>query len=322
MIQSDSNYKKDLYQGYWEYRKSRFSEQQSVFDRPYAPGSRPPVFNPGEAWQNIIINPTASRQEIDKLLALVPEGERHKWFRSMSSSQALAQSILGNLKIHNALHILSELKDDDGLDLFDKAQISSNNFEMEHKIDYLGEPRATSLDGYVSGNYQIAIECKLSEMEFGTCSRPRLKQTDPKYDREFCNGTYSIQGTRKVKCSLTDIGVLYWQYVPSLFTWKKDGDLNPCPLNKNYQLVRNVLAAGVKAGTVSAKNGHVVVIYDKRNPAFQFDGNGENTYLETKRALQEPTMLRKCSWQRIVQQIREKEILPWLTEELNLKYGL
>jgi hypothetical protein len=121
---------------------------------------------------------------------------------------------------------------------------------------------------------------------------------------------------------LTEIGVLYWQYVPSLFAWKKEGDLNPCPLNKNYQLVRNILAAGVKDGTVFSKNGHAVLIYDKRNPAFQFDGDGEKAYLETKRALKEPRMLRKCSWQRIVQHMREKEILPWLTEELNLKYGL
>ena len=321
VIQAVANYKADLYRGYWEYQKSHFSEGQKFFDRSYDQGGRPPVFITSESWQNIIINPSASQQEIDKLLALVPEGEKHKWFRSMSSSQALAQSILGNLKIYNALYILSELKDDEELDLFGKAQISSGNFEMEHKVDYLGEPRSTSLDGYVSGDYQIAIECKLSETEFGTCSRPRLKKTASNYKRDLCDGTYSIQKARK-RCSLTGIGVLYWRYVPSLFKWKNDIDHLPCPLNKNYQLVRNILAAGVKDGTVSAKNGHAVLIYDKRNPAFQFDGDGENAYLETKRALQEPTMLRKCSWQRIVQHMREKDILPWLTEDLALKYGL
>jgi len=45
---------------------------------------------------------------------------------------------------------------------------------MEYKVDYLGEP-VHQLDGYFSGDYQIAIECKLSETEFGTCSRPGLK---------------------------------------------------------------------------------------------------------------------------------------------------
>jgi hypothetical protein len=33
-------------------------------------------------------------------------------------------------------------------------------------------------------------------------------------------------------------------------------------------------------------------------------------------------MLRRCSWQRIVQHIRQKGILPWLAEQLALKYGL
>lgn len=322
VIQVNSNYKEDLYRGYWEYRQSHFSNEQSVFDRPNIPSRRPPVFIPGEVSRNIIIKRKASQQETQDLIALVPDGERHKWFRSMSSSQALAQSLFGNLKIYNSLNILSELKDDEGLDLFGEEQISSDNFEMEHKVDYLGEPRHTSLDGYISGSYQIAIECKLSETEFGTCSRPRLKETASNYKRELCDGIYSIQRQRKERCSLTEIGVLYWHYVPGLFNWNNSVDINPCPLNKNYQLVRNILAAGVKDGTVSAKNGHAVLIYDKRNPAFQFDGEGENAYLETKRALKEPTMLRKCSWQHIVQHMKENKILPWLTKELNLKYGL
>jgi hypothetical protein len=313
-------YKEDLYKGYWEYRNSHFSNEQRYFDRPSPSDVRPPVFIPSESWRNIIINPAANHQEIHDLLALVPEGERHKWFRSMSSSQALTQSILGNLKIFNAMHILSELKDEDDeeLDLFGNVHISANMFRMEYKVDYLGEPRPTSLDGYILGDYQIAIECKLSETEFGTCSRPRLKRTES----EYCDGKFTIKPPRTERCPLTQRGIQYWKYVAILFNWKNDCDKIPCPLNKNYQLVRNILAAGVKDRTSSSKNGHAVIIYDKRNPAFQFDGEGENAYLETKRALKEPTMLRKCNWQSIVQLMREKEILPWLTENLKLKYGL
>ena len=318
-----ADYKADLNRRYWEYQKSQFSNGQRFFERLYAQDGRPPVFITSESWRNIIIHPTASQQEIDKLLSLVPEEEKHKWFRSMNSSQALAQSILGNLAINGSLHYLSEIKDDEGQNLFGKAQISSNNFAMEYKVSYLGEPRPTSLDGYVSGDYRIAIECKFTEAELGTCSRPRLTPTDSNYESEHCNGTYSIQRARKERCSLTEIGVLYWHYVPSLFKWKNDNDLIPCPLNRNYQLVRNVLAAGVKPdGTVSVNNGHVVLIYDERNPAFQNGGDGMVAYMETQKALQEPTMLRKCSWQRIVQHIREKDILSWLTENLTLKYGL
>jgi hypothetical protein len=150
-----------------------------------------------------------------------------------------------------------------------------------------------------------------------------LKPTDPDYESEHCDGTFSVQRTRKDRCSLTKIGVLYWRYIPSLFKWKNDRDMSPCPLNKNYQLVRNILAVGVKSNkSVSPNDGHVILIYDERNPAFQKDGDGFISYVQTREALQEPTMLRKCSWQRIVQHIREKNILPWLTEGLALKYGL
>ncbi len=314
-----TDYKAGLNRRYWEYQKSQFSNG-NFFERPYAQDGRPPVFITSESWRNIIINLTASQQEIDKLLSLVPEKKKHKWFRSMNSSQALAQSIFGNLAINNSLQYLTEIKDDEGQDLFGKAQISSDNFEMEYEVDYLGErePRPTSLDGYVSGDYRIAIECKFTEAEVGTCSRPRSK-----LESKHCNGTYSIQGARKERCSLTEIGVLYWRYAPRLFKWKNDSDLNPCPLNKTYQLARNILAVGVKPDrTVSFNNGHVLLIYDERNPAFQQGGNGLIAYTKTLTELQEPTMLRKCSWQRIVQHLREKNILSWLTENLALKYGL
>ena len=205
------------------------------------------------------------------------------------------------------------------MDLFGKARIPLDNFEMEHKINYLDEPRRTSLDGYICGDYRVAIECKFTEAEVGPCSRPKLT---PK-DSNHCDGTYSVQGTRNTRCSLTEQEISYWQYVPQLFNWKNDSNIIPCPLNKNYQLVRNILAIGVKPnGTVSLNDGHVLLIYDERNPAFQQDGKGFCAYTETRAALLEPAMLRKCSWQRIVNHIKEKNILPWLTESLDKKYGL
>ena len=194
---------------------------------------------------------------------------------------------------------------------------------MEHKINYLGESRRTSIDAYVAGSYRVAFECKFAETEVGTCSRPRLTPTDSNYERDYCDGTYSRQRTRKEPCSLTEVGVQYWRFVPQLFKWPDDSSLSACPLNKTYQLVRNILAVGVTPdGAVSVNHGHVVLIYDERNPAFQPGGKGLQAYTQTQLALREPAMLRKCSWQRVVRHIRHKQLLPWLTERLALKYGL
>ncbi len=317
-----NDYKASLNQRYWGYQKSQFPNGQGFFDPNHTQAGVPPVFITSETWRNIIINPNATNQEKDKLIGMVPAGERHKWFRSMNSSQALAQSVFGNLAVYDSLQILSKIKDDDGLDLFGKAKITSENFVMEYKVNYLGEPHPTSLDGFVSGKYRVAIECKFTEQDIGTCSRPRLTKSDSNYESSYCDGSYKVQGNRKNRCSLTESGVLYWSYIPSLFEWKSDTDICTCPVNRNYQLVRNILAAGVNAeGDVSEKNGHAVFIYDDRNPAFQNDGAGLNAYLETKKVLRKPSMLRKCSWQHIVKHLREKKVLPWLTDELASKYG-
>jgi hypothetical protein len=317
------DYKAELHQRYWEYQKSHFPEWQEYFKRPAAEDLRPPVFKTQEAWRNVIVGMNASQQEKDRLLSLIPKSDHHKWFRSMNSSQALAQSVLGNLAVYGYLNSLSKLWDDDGLELLGKAQAALDHFAMEYKVDYLNEPRSTSLDGYLGNDYRVAIECKFTEAEVGTCSRPRLKKEDSNYDSEFCNGTYTQQKARQERCSLTEVGVLYWKYIPHFFRWNGDQDLDPCPLNMNYQLVRNILAIEVKPdGRVSTSNGHVVLIYDERNPAFQKGGKGYVAFETTRRALYQPSIMRKCSWQRIIRHMRSQDILPWLTEELSLKYGL
>jgi hypothetical protein len=317
------NYKADLIRRYWEYQRLQFPDWEKYLDRPFAQNDRPPVFLVQDAWRNIIINPNSSEEEKVALLQLIPEGEHHKWFRSMNSSQALTLSILGNLAIHNFIDCLSELKDDEGDELFGPAKITSNSFSLEYKINYLGEHRQTSLDGYISGNYRVAIECKFTETEVGTCSRPRLTTADSNYESEFCDGSYSQQRSRNERCSLTEIGVLYWKYIPAFFRIGNDIDLNPCPVNKNYQLIRNILAIGVNEdGSVSDNTNHALLIYDERNPAFMKGGNGYKSYSEMRAVLNRPNMLRKCSWQKITQCIRKNNILPWLTDQLAAKYGL
>lgn len=316
-------YKEDLYKRYWDYQKNKYPIANDFFDQGFASNNRPPVFLKEKASMNIIVNPQVSNEEMKKLLNYISPSKRHRWFQSMNSSQALAQSVLGNLAVYDELNILSDLTDDNGSLLFNGEFLSPDHFSMEHEIQHLGEPRSTSLDGFFSGKYRVVIECKFTEEKFGTCSRPLLKPSDSNYLSDFCDGSYSRQGNRKTRCSLTEIGVKYWSYIPDLFKWRNDEEHYHCPINNNYQLVRNILAACVRTnGNVSLTNGHVVMIYDERNPSFRRGGKGLASFIETGKALKDDSLLRKCSWQRIVNHLRFKGKLPWLTYEIKQKYGI
>jgi len=319
------NFRDDLNNRYWAYQRERFPEWQRYFERDKSADSRPPVFLKREEHRNVLSDPHAGSQGDERLVTLIPIAERHAWFRSMNSSQALAQSVLGNLAVFDQMVTLADMKDDEGSSLFGGARLQADTFSMEHPIDYLGElsPRITKLDALIAGQYRIAIECKFIESEVGSCSRPRLTARDPNFEQDHCDGTFSVQRKRSERCSLTEAHIRYWEFIPRLFNWTDDVDLAPCPLRMNYQLVRNILAAGVRPdGSVVTEAGHVILLYDARNPAFRIGGDGLKAYYQTRQALRQPSMLRKCSWQRIVDHLRGKSVLKWLTGELALKYGL
>jgi hypothetical protein len=86
--------------------------------------------------------------------------------------------------------------------------------------------------------------------------------------------------------------------------------------------VRNLLAVSVPSKVMRAGAGHVVLVYDERNPAFQEGGKGDAAYVETRNALLESDRLKKCSWQQIVRNIREEKRLSWLADQLAVKYGI
>ena len=318
-----SDYRKELVSRFWKYQQQAFKNWEKYFGRSIGSDGRPPVFLKHADHHNILMAPDITDSMQKELVSVIPVRERHRWFRSMTSSQALAQSVFGNLKVYDRLNYLNEITDESGKPLLGSDIFSSETFIMEKNVDHLGEPRPTSLDCFIAGDYQVAIECKLSEAEIGSCSRPRLRKRDSNYEADSCNGSYKRQRGRKERCSLTEIGVPYWKYIPRLFNWPNDIDYDFCPLNKNYQLVRNILAACVRTdGSVSPNNGHVALIYDERNPAFQERGNGHRSYEGIKLVLKEPGNLRRCSWQNIISHLRKKPYLLWLTDQLKSKYGI
>jgi hypothetical protein len=139
-------------------------------------------------------------------------------------------------------------------------------------------------------------------------------------DREYCDGSYHVQIGRHDRCPLSESGTLYWQYVPEFFDWNPRSDLTPCPLNRNYQLVRTVLTvAAVPEGSIP---GHAVLLHDARNPAFQPEGEGYMAFCETSDSLLNKDLLLRCTWQNLLNHLRRGGLMPWLSEALERKYGL
>jgi hypothetical protein len=170
----------------------------------------------------------------------------------------------------------------------------------------------------LEGPYRVAIECKLAEVEFGTCSRTRLKADKP----EYCNGDYTQQNGRTERCALTAINVTYWNYLGNAFGWASDIDHRPCPFKSTYQLVRNVLAACVKDGDLDFDTGHALILYDQRNPTMASGGGGDSQWRAASKAIKAPGALRRLSWQAFVAQWPNDRALNWLKEELDAKYGI
>ena len=311
-----------LIRRFWNYVDAESLDTDGFLDSTPRSTQRPPVFRRAFEYKNILIPPDADEETEKRVVSTLPVAARHRHFASMRSSQALAQSVFGNLAIQNALGELDGMLSEEGLPAFD-FDLDSASMQLEHTIHYLGEPRPTSVDVWFDSGRRVAVECKLTEPDFGTCSRPRLrKSVDRNFERDYCNGTYTRQRSRQSRCSLTEIGVQYWTYIPDIFHWASTEDASPCPLRDTYQLARNILAACVDAaGKVDVQRAYVLVIYDANNPEFQDKGIAQSQIAAVQAALKVPEMLRSISWQSLVAHLKRSGELSWLTAQLQSKYG-
>jgi len=326
---ASADYRDRLRATFWPYREEQFAGRDDLFDDRYQPGgAQPPVFKSKNAHCNVLLRPGAARDEIEAVLSAIPTGMHHKWFRSMTSSQALTQSVFANLKWQGKLGLLADLRGEDGLPVFPPDVVRPRyareplSLRLEYQVCYLGEPRPTSVDAMLGGEYRAAVECKLSEPGIGVCSRPELRPSEPNYQRDHCDGAYTHQRCRFARCALTERGIAYWRYIPELLDWPADEDIEPCPLRSTYQLVRNILAACVTPAGVLDPAGHAVLLYDARNPGFAEGGQGHEAWQTVRTALKNPVLLRRCTWQELAACLRQDAELDWLTGALRDKYGL
>ena len=279
---------------------------------------RPPVLNKEFASMGILVPPNGSMAQA--IRAAIPKRQRHRWFRSLKSSQALSQSIFGAVRAFDRLDLLQGVPAECGRSAF-LEECCGLELELERKVRWLGEPRPTSIDVFLRGpQEQVSIECKFTEREFGTCSRPQLRPSDASYFEQYCDGNYQVQRGRRERCALTGIGILYWRYLPQLFEWAAYRDHVPCPFGSVYQLARNALAAGVTPDGPAA--GHVLVVYDARNPEFREDGKAERQWRLAAAACRVPGLMRRLSWQRLLAALAPAPELAYLVNGAGQKYGL
>tara|TARA_R110002072_G_scaffold91255_5_gene203538 strand:- start:2579 stop:3427 length:849 start_codon:yes stop_codon:yes gene_type:complete len=273
------------------------------------------------AEMNVLVPPDGTHAE--EIRAGIAPKQRHRHFTSLRSSQALAQSVFGSIGAVGRLDILTDLTAECGRPAFFTDQ-KGWNLEFEQDVDLLGEPRPTSIDVLLaSSGRRVAVECKFTETEFGTCSRPRLRPGDAGYPKQYCDGSYTVQQGRADRCALTSIGVRYWEYLPQLFSWPADRDHNPCPFGAVYQLGRNALAATATSNDeIDLSLGHTLIVYDSRNPAFNAGGKADRQWEATLGACLVPGLLRRVSWQHLVGAITPTPELSWLVEGLRGKYGI
>lgn len=283
--------------------------------------NRSPVLRPSFADRNVL-TPPEPPSIVSAIRQVIAPEQRHRHFASLRSSQALAQSVFGALRTLHRLDLLAGVAAECGRPAFFEAA-DGWSLTFEHEVRSLNEPRPTSVDVLLQGPRRVAIECKFTEDEFGTCSRPRLKPTDNAYAQQFCDGTYRAQHGRRERCTLTSIGVTYWKYLPALLDWPADQDHLPCPLESTYQLVRNALAAVVaEDGSLEPDRGHALILYDARNPAFVATGRAGQQWQAATAACRIPGLLRRLSWQQLLVNLDGRADLGWLTGALKAKYGL
>jgi Restriction Endonuclease associating with ARP len=311
------DYFRDLHSIWWDWAEANVATK---LDMPRQP-NRPPVFKDRFAPLNVIASPDPAIAEMSR--SLIPRHQWHKSFASMRSSQAIAQSVFGALIATKRLELLAELKAECGRPAFE-AGVGSWTAELEFEVDWLNEPRPTSVDVFFRGpDYSIAVECKFTERDFGQCSRPSLSPGSYRYEEKYCDGSFTRQQGRKARCSLTEAGVKYWDHLPRLFEWYSDRDLNPCPFRSTFQLARNALAAcSNKTHSVDPKRGHALIIYDARNPEFRPGGKADGQWQEAQDASLAEGLLRKISWQKLVSAVSTDPDLDWLVQGLDQLHGI
>lgn len=287
-----NDYLRQMRHRFIDYRRAHYPLEHELFDPRHDY-----VFRAEYAYCNLF------EWDLEKLL---PPGRRHVWFRSMTSSQALAVSVFGTVLRRGDLSLLANLPDESKRPLVPGFLLAGQPV-FDYPISTLNERTPTSVDLFLSAKGgHVAIECKLMEREVGSCSRvPR-----------FCDGNYVPS-----ECWLTRRGMAYWQHIPKLFAWDAQWLQAPCPLRRPYQLVRTLLAAAIdEQGNVHG-TPTALLVYDGNNPFFA-DGREAELFHAVQAAVRPAAALKRISWQAIARALQARGGYETLVSYLDEKYGI
>ena len=251
-----------------------------------------------------------------ELCLFIPPENRHQWFRSMISSQALAVSVIGTMIRRGDTDLLAKLECDDLMPLAtEDAHFWFASFE--YAVWWLEKGRRkTQIDLFAqSPNFRLAVECKLTEREIGQC----LKSEEG--ERE---AAYSEIAGYKICPRVAMNGATYWHYWPDISNQRiPEVCTDDCPLHITYQLARNVMAAAINpANGEIASKGIALLLYDERNPEFQDSGGADAANKSVKEAIKNPALLRSALWQSLAGLLLKNGSYGDLLEFLDEKYGI
>ena len=112
--QKYKEYREELIARFWDFQRNYYQNKEVWFERVFDPinSNRPPVFKRDYGENNVLVNDDFIEETKKAVREMIPKVKWHRWFKSMTSSQALAQSIFGNLKVLGKLDCLADLRDD------------------------------------------------------------------------------------------------------------------------------------------------------------------------------------------------------------------
>ena len=88
-------------------------------------------------------------------------------------------------------------------------------------------------------------------------------------------------------------------------------------------MARNALAATLTPdGRIDPGRGHVLVVYDARNPGFRGEARAERQWKAVVASCRVPGLVRRVSWQRLMAAIENTQELAYLVDGVAEKYGL